>query len=45
MKTIAFLGLGTMGLPMAANLLRAGYVVRAWNRSPAPSMRCSPDCW
>ena len=24
MKTIAFLGLGTMGLPMAANLLRAG---------------------
>ena len=35
MKTIAFLGLGTMGLPMAANLLRAGYVVRAWNRSPA----------
>ena len=36
MKTIAFLGLGTMGLPMAANLLRAGYVVRAWNRSPAP---------
>ena len=36
MKTIAFLGLGTMGLPMAANLLRAGYVVRAWNCSPAP---------
>lgn len=36
MKAIAFLGLGTMGLPMAANLLRAGYVVRAWNRSPAP---------
>lgn len=33
---IAFLGLGTMGLPMAANLLRAGYPVRAWNRSPEP---------
>ncbi|MGY4495199.1 NAD(P)-dependent oxidoreductase [Pseudomonas sp. TE3610] len=33
---IAFLGLGTMGLPMAANLLKAGYPVRAWNRSPQP---------
>ncbi|WP_373376619.1 NAD(P)-dependent oxidoreductase [Cupriavidus nantongensis] len=33
---IAFLGLGTMGLPMAANLLKAGYAVRGWNRSPAP---------
>ncbi|WAH55790.1 NAD(P)-dependent oxidoreductase [Pseudomonas silvicola] len=33
---IAFLGLGTMGLPMAANLLNAGYSVRAWNRSPQP---------
>ncbi len=36
---IAFLGLGTMGLPMAANLLRAGYVVSGWNRSPAPVQR------
>lgn len=33
---IAFLGLGTMGLPMAANLLKAGYWVRGWNRSPEP---------
>ena len=33
---IAFLGLGTMGLPMATNLLNAGYSVRAWNRSPEP---------
>lgn len=33
---IAFLGLGTMGLPMASNLLKAGYTVYAWNRSPAP---------
>ena len=33
---IAFLGLGTMGLPMATNLVKAGHVVRAWNRSPAP---------
>ncbi|MGC1329447.1 NAD(P)-dependent oxidoreductase [Pseudomonas sp.] len=36
---IAFLGLGTMGLPMAANLLKAGYPVRAWNRSPDPVAR------
>jgi 3-hydroxyisobutyrate dehydrogenase len=34
MTTIAFLGTGTMGLPMARNLLKAGFTVRAWNRSP-----------
>ncbi len=33
---IGFLGLGTMGAPMARNLLRAGHTVRVWNRSPAP---------
>jgi 3-hydroxyisobutyrate dehydrogenase len=33
MSTVAFLGTGTMGLPMARNLLRAGFAVRAWNRS------------
>ncbi len=32
-ETIAFLGIGLMGLPMARNLLRAGHTVRAWNRS------------
>ncbi|APH58186.1 3-hydroxyisobutyrate dehydrogenase-related protein [Granulibacter bethesdensis] len=31
---IGFLGLGTMGKPMAANLVKAGYRVRVWNRSP-----------
>jgi 2-hydroxy-3-oxopropionate reductase len=30
---VAVLGLGLMGLPMAANLARAGFTVRAWNRS------------
>ena len=30
---IAFLGTGRMGGPMAANLARAGFVVRAWNRT------------
>ena len=33
-ETVAFLGAGgTMGKAMAANLLEAGYAVRAWNRS------------
>jgi 3-hydroxyisobutyrate dehydrogenase len=31
--TVAVLGTGTMGLPMARNLLRAGLAVRAWNRT------------
>src|SRR6187399_1241379 len=31
---VAFLGLGTMGAAMAANLARAGFTVTAWNRSP-----------
>lgn len=31
---IGFIGLGTMGTPMARNLLRAGHRVRLWNRNP-----------
>jgi 3-hydroxyisobutyrate dehydrogenase len=31
--TIAFLGTGRMGGPMAANLARAGFTVQAWNRT------------
>jgi 2-hydroxy-3-oxopropionate reductase len=34
LPTIAFLGIGLMGRPMAANLLAAGYRVTVWNRSP-----------
>ncbi|HJQ46828.1 MAG TPA: NAD(P)-dependent oxidoreductase [Amycolatopsis sp.] len=33
MTTVAMLGTGIMGLPMARNLLAAGFTVRAWNRS------------
>lgn len=33
--TIAFLGIGLMGRPMAARLAAAGYPLRAWNRSAA----------
>ncbi len=31
---VAFLGLGTMGSAMAANLARAGFAVTGWNRTP-----------
>ena len=32
---IAFIGLGIMGGPMAANLVKAGFAVTGYNRSPA----------
>ncbi|KZE20138.1 2-hydroxy-3-oxopropionate reductase [Brevibacterium casei] len=35
MTTIAFIGLGMMGLPMAKNLVDAGFTVRGFNRTPA----------
>jgi len=31
---VAFLGLGIMGRPMAANLVKAGHEVTVWNRAP-----------
>jgi len=34
MAQIGFIGLGTMGLPMAANLLRKGHAVTVYNRTP-----------
>lgn len=33
-QAIAFLGLGVMGAPMAANLVKSGATVFAWNRTP-----------
>ena len=33
-ERVGFLGLGTMGAAMAANLARADFAVTAWNRSP-----------
>ena len=38
-KTISYLGLGTMGSGMAANLLKAGYQLTVWNRS---TQKCEP---
>jgi len=32
---LGFVGLGIMGGPMAANLVRAGFEVTVWNRTPA----------
>ncbi len=31
---VAFLGMGIMGRPMAANLVKAGHEVTVWNRTP-----------
>ena len=43
--TIGFLGLGGTGFPMAANLVAAGFGVRARNRSPekAAALTGGPD--
>src|ERR1700719_3373257 len=38
-KTISYLGLGTMGSGMASNLLKAGYQLTVWNRS---AEKCEP---
>src|ERR1700738_4186549 len=38
-KTISYLGLGTMGSGMASNLLKAGYKLTVWNRS---ADKCEP---
>lgn len=35
MTTVAFIGLGAMGSRMAANLVSAGFELRAWNRDKA----------
>ncbi len=34
-RRVAVLGTGTMGAPIARNLLRAGFQVRVWSRTPA----------
>ncbi len=38
-QRIGFIGLGIMGAPMAANLVRAGYRVTGYNRSPGATRR------
>ena len=34
MDRVGFIGLGTMGSEMAANIVRAGFPLTAWNRTP-----------
>src|SRR5262245_26397115 len=34
---VGFIGLGTMGTPMARNVLKAGYAVTVWSRRPESS--------
>lgn len=33
-ETIGFIGLGHMGIPMATNLIKAGFALRVYNRTP-----------
>ncbi|WP_296105887.1 NAD(P)-dependent oxidoreductase [uncultured Agrobacterium sp.] len=42
-RTIAFLGTGLMGGPMARNLLKAGFTVRVWNRSTEKAQALMED--
>jgi 3-hydroxyisobutyrate dehydrogenase len=35
MTSVAFVGLGHMGAPMAARLLAAGHQLTVWNRTPS----------
>ncbi|TLX53914.1 NAD(P)-dependent oxidoreductase [Stutzerimonas nosocomialis] len=39
LPSLAFAGIGLMGLPMCRRLLAAGYSLRVWNRSPE---KCAP---
>jgi len=43
MEKIAFLGLGSMGLPMARRLLAAGYELTVWNRTAAKADLLAQD--
>ena len=42
-QVIAFLGTGRMGGPMAANLARAGFGVRAWDRTASRAAALAED--
>src|ERR1700712_5569767 len=43
MTTVAVLGTGTMGAGMARSLLREGFAVRAWNRTPERARPLADD--
>lgn len=41
MQKVGFIGLGTMGAPMALNLLKRGYALTIWSGSRAASRLCA----
>lgn len=41
--SVAFLGTGLMGAPMARNLLKSGFALQVWNRSPAKAQALITD--
>lgn len=43
LPSIAFLGIGLMGKPMARRLLDAGYIVFAWNRTKGKAEELEPS--
>jgi 3-hydroxyisobutyrate dehydrogenase and related beta-hydroxyacid dehydrogenases len=43
MKSVAFLGLGRMGLPMATNLASAGHELTVWNRTSDKAERFASE--
>jgi len=42
-KRVGFIGLGTMGMPMARNLIKAGFSVTAYNRTSAKAARLAEE--
>lgn len=44
MSTIAFIGLGNMGMPMAANLMKSGHAIRAFDAVPAALEKAQGAC-
>jgi 3-hydroxyisobutyrate dehydrogenase len=42
-KTIGFIGIGNMGRPMAANLVKGGYQVVAYDADPARAAQFAKD--
>lgn len=44
MATVAFIGLGVMGYPMAGHLVRCGYHTRVYNRTASKACQWTKDC-